>query len=185
MRKIAEGTDTATQRKKAHQVAVGDLVRIKIYPEDQYVKGGEAEVSSEGTITLNVLGKVSVDGKTVAELEQLFTEILAKDYLVNPVVVVEVDESEKSKESIAILGQVQKPGTYDFPADGKLTLLQLISKAGGFTPVANVKKIKVIRKEEGKDAKVLRANAEAIISGNRPDIELQPDDVIHVGESFF
>lgn len=185
VRQLASDTDPRTQRKKAHRIAVGDKMKIKVYPEDQYVKGGEWEVSSEGTVTLNLIGKISVEGKTVAEVEREMTELLAKDFLVNPVVVVEVDETEQSKESLAILGQIQRPGTYDFPEDEKLTLLQLISKAGGFTPVANVKKIKVIRKEKEKKTRVIRANAEAIISGKEADVELQPDDVIHVGESFF
>ena len=178
-------TDSGSTQKKAHRIAVGDKMKIKIYPEDEYVKGGDVEVSSGGTVTLNLIGKVPAEGMTVAELEERLTQILARDYLVDPVVVVEVDQSQSSKESLAILGQVQKPGTYDFPIEGHLTLLQLISKAGGFTPIANVKNIKIIRKEKGEKAKVIRANAEAIISGKQKDVELQPDDVIHVGESFF
>lgn len=185
VRKVGGLTASDSSQKKAHRIEVGDKMKIKIYPEDEYVKGGDVEVSSEGTVTLNLIGKVPAEGMTVAELEERLTQILAEDYLVNPVVVVEVDQSQSSKESLAILGQVQKPGTYDFPIDGRLTLLQLISKAGGFTPIANAKNIKIIRKEMGEKTRVIRANAESIISGKQKDVELQPDDVIHIGESFF
>lgn len=176
-------------RKKVEKIEVGDRVTVKIYPEDQYIKGGDMEVSSEGTITLPLLGRVTVQDLTIRQAEQKITEALAKDYLVNPVVVVEVadrivEKKEQAKKGLSILGQVQKPGSYDFPPEGKMTLLEVISKAGGFTDVANTKNIKIVRKKNGK-ANAIHANAESIIAGKDPDVELEPDDVIHVGESFF
>ena len=187
----SQGESSKLLRKRVNKLEVGDKVTVKIYPEDQYIKGGGMEVSSEGTITLPLLGRINVQGLSVRETEQKITEILSKDYLVNPVVVVEVADrliekkyQEKEKKSLSILGQVQKPGPYDFPATKKMTLLELISKAGGFTDVANAKNIKVIRKKGGKTS-AIHANAESIIAGKDPDIELEPDDVVHVGESFF
>ena len=188
----AESSDTGsskTTKKKVDKIEVGDKVTVKIYPEDQYIKGGEMEVSSEGTITLPLLGRITMQGLTIPQAEQKLTEMLAKDYLVNPVVVVEVadriiEKKERAKKSLSILGQVQKPGSYDFPETEKMTLLELISKAGGFTDVANAKNIKIIRKNNDKTT-AIRANAESIIAGKDPDVELKPDDVIHVGESFF
>ena len=184
-----DGEEKIVEKKKVLKIDVGDKVTIKIYPEDQYIKGAEMEVSSEGTITLPLVGRVTIQGLTAREAEQKITDLLAKDYFVNPLVVVEVAERmvEKRKKavlSLSVFGQVQKPGSYDFPPEGKMTLLQVISKAGGFTDVANSKKIKIIRKMGGK-AEVIHANAESIIAGRDPDVDLKPDDVIHVGESFF
>lgn len=174
------------KQKKEELIQIGDRLRVTIYPTDEYIRGADVEVSSEGTITLAMIGRIQVVGKKVIEVEQEIQEILATDYIVNPVVVIEVAErvEEKEKKTLAVLGQVKKPGTYDYPVDGKLTVLQLISTAGGFTEVANIKNIKIIRKERGK-THVIRANAESMISGRDPDIELQPEDVVHVGESFF
>ncbi len=177
------------QKKKVTKIEVGDKVTVKIYPEDQYIKGATMEVSSEGTITLPLLGRINLQGLALLEAEKKITEILAKDYLVNPIVVVEaedriIEKKEKVKVSLSILGQVQKPGPYTFPPTGKMTLLELISKAGGFTDVANAKNIKIIRKKNDKTT-AIRANAESIIGGKDPDIDLEPDDVVHVGESFF
>ena len=178
-------------KKKVTKIDVGDKVTVKIYPEDQYIKGATMEVSSEGTITLPLLGRINVQGLAILEAEKKITDILSKDYLVNPIVVVEVadririiEKKEIVKRSLSVLGQVQKPGPYDFPPSGKMTLLELISKAGGFTDVANAKNIKIIRKKNDKTL-AIRANAESIIGGKDPDVELEPDDVIHVGESFF
>jgi len=177
---------TETVRKKRiEKLEIGDRLLVKIFPEDQYIKGGEMVVSSEGDITLPLIGKVRVEGKQIVEAEREILGLLAQDYLVNPVVVIEVTkEIRKDEKALSVLGQVQKPGTYQIPELGKLTLLQLISMAGGFTDVANVKKIKIIRKEKGK-VSIIRANAEAIIAGNQPDIELAEGDLIHVGESLF
>lgn len=173
---------------KERVLAVGERLRVKIYPEDEFIKGTETDVSSEGDVTLPLIGKVRVEGLKVVEAERKIVDILAQDYLVNPVVVIEVVEkpvAEKPKVKVSILGQVQKPGTYEFPADQKLTLLQSISTAGGFTDIANAKNIKIIRKKEGEKAESLRANAESIIAGQKPDVELEAGDVVHVGESFF
>lgn len=176
----------AVEKKKNYPIEVGDRLKITIYPSDEYIRGGDVEVSTEGTITLSLIGKVQVKGLKVLEVEQKIVDLLSQDYLVSPVVVIEVAKRtlETEKQSVAVLGQVKKPGAYDIPPEQKFTLLQLISTAGGFTEVANAKKIKVIRKKGGK-TQVIRANAEAIISGNQTDIELVPEDVVHVGESFF
>ncbi len=181
----APATPQTAYTKKDRLLEAGDKLRVKIYPEDEFIKSTDTEVSSEGTITLPLIGRVKVQGMKAVEAEREIAQILAKDYLVDPVVVVEIGESgEVQKKSLAILGQVSKPGTYDFPPDQKLSLLRVISMAGGFSDIANVRKIKVIRKENGK-TRILRANAESIISGSSPDIDLEPGDVISVGESLF
>lgn len=183
--KPAPASSEKVKKKKVDKLEIGDRVLIKIYPEDEYIKGGEMVVSSEGDIALPLIGKIKVEGLQLVEAEREIVKLLAADYLVNPIVVIEVTKDiTKLTKSLSILGQVQKPGTYQMPLEDKLTLLQLISMAGGFTDVANVKKIKIIRKEGGK-VQVIHANAESIIGGKSVDVELAPEDVVHVGESLF
>lgn len=183
--KTGSAVSETVRKKKIEKLELGDRVLVKIFPEDEYIKGGAMVVSSEGDITLPLIGKIRVEGLQIVEAEKKILELLAADYLVNPVVVIEVTKDvAELRKSLSILGQVQKPGSYQMPLEDKLTLLQLISMAGGFTDVANVKKIKVIRKAAGK-IKVIHANAESIIGGKDPDIELAAEDVIHVGESLF
>lgn len=186
-----QGENSASAKARAVKervLSVGERLRVKIYPEDEFIKGTETDISSEGDVTLPLIGKVKVEGLKVVEVERKIVDILSQDYLVNPVVVIEVVEkpaADKPKVKVSVLGQVQKPGTYEFLADQKLTLLQSISTAGGFTDIANVKNIKIIRKRDGEKAQSLRANAESIIAGKKPDVELEAGDVVHVGESFF
>lgn len=171
---------------KDYVMQTGDRIKITIYPEDEHIKGAEMEISSEGNITLPLVGKIEVAGKKPIQAEREIAVILDRDYLVNPEVVIEVTDkyaSEKEK-SVVLLGQVKQPGTQPFPKAGRFTLLQAIAVAGGFSDVANIKKIKVIRGGEVK-GEVLRANAEDIISGKKPDIELEDGDIINVAESLF
>jgi len=171
---------------KDYVMQTGDRVKITIYPEDDHIKSAEMEISSEGNITLPLVGKVALVGKKAIESEREIAAILDRDYLVNPEVVIEVTDkyaSEKEK-SVVLLGQVKSPGSQSFPKAGRFTLLQAIAVAGGFSDVANIKKIKIIR---GGDAQgeVLRANAEDIIGGKKPDIDLEDGDIINVAESIF
>lgn len=171
---------------KDYLMQAGDRIKITIYPEDDYVKGAEMEISSEGNITLPLVGKVAVGGKTAISAEREITEIIDRDYLVNPEVVIEVTDkyaSEKEK-SVVLLGQVKQPGSQTFPKAGRFTLLQAIAIAGGFSDIANIKKIKVIRGGE-ENGRVLRVNAEDIIGGKKPDVELEDGDIINVAESLF
>jgi protein involved in polysaccharide export with SLBB domain len=159
----------------------GDRIDIKIYPEDEFLKGGEAEVSSQGYVTIPLVGKIKAANQSVLDVENKIAEVLAEDYIANPQVVIEVLQYQAS--TFAVLGQVSRPGSYELPVGGrKMTLLEAISTAGGFNDIANTKKIKIMRKSTGA---VLRINVESIISGNEQDIEILHDDVIHVSESLF
>lgn len=161
----------------------GDRIMVKVYPEDEYLKGGEMQISSEGNITLPLVGKIPIGNKSVVQAEKMITDILTKDYLVEPEVVIEVLEFKQ--QTFVILGQVKTPGTYSFPPGStKVTLLQAISMAGGFSEIANIKKIKVMRKSSGGQT-VIRANAESIMGGEDADINLEPGDIIQVTESLF
>ena len=161
----------------------GDRIGIVIYPTDEYIKGGEMQVSSDGNITLPLIGKVKVSGKTLNQAEDEIAKIVDADYLVNPEVVIEI--LEYKERSLVILGQVKKPGTVQFPSgETHISLLQAISLAGGFSDIANVKKIKIVR-GTGANKQVLQANAEEIIAGQGSDIELEPGDIVHVSESLF
>jgi polysaccharide export outer membrane protein len=101
-------------------------------------------------------------------------------------VVIERAVKEQETRAVSVLGQVKQPGQVSFPVGGEpLTLLKAISMAGGFSEIANAEKIKVVRRTAGGETQVIRANAESIISGKDPDIELQPEDVVHVGEAIF
>jgi polysaccharide export outer membrane protein len=110
---------------------------------------------------------------------QLGAEIVEKlrATIVHPQVTVIV--AQMSSLRIYILGQVPRGGAYPLVPD--MTVMQALSIAGGFTPYANVKKIYVMRKENGAD-KIYPVNYKEVINGRKAEqnIHLKPGDTIVV-----
>lgn len=176
------GTDEESSESN-YVLRAGDKIKLTIYPEDEYIKGGETEISTEGNVTIPVVGKVNILDKTLTEAQKAIAKELEAGYFVDPEVVIEVIKFKDM--NVVVLGQVKRPGTYPFPpGKNRFTLLEAISLAGGFSDIANVKKIQIVRiGNQGKSQ--VSANADDIIKGKDQDIELRQGDVIHVPESFF
>lgn len=166
-----------------YRVRVGDTLNIAVFQEPELSL--EVKVPQSGMIRYPLLGVIQVKGLTLSDTEKRITELLAKDYLVNPRVSITV-EANKSRRVVTVLGEVKQPGTIEMPDQEQVTLLQLIGRAGGFTNIAATDRITIIRMENGKE-QVIRVNVSAIIkSGDRnKDIELKAGDVVSVPQSFF
>ncbi len=78
----------------------------------------------------------------------------------------------------------ESPGTYDMPADDAVSLLQAVATAGGYTRIANPRKI-TIQRTLGSDSKVILVDATAMALNKQKPIEILQDDVIVVGERWF
>lgn len=180
-----------------------DILEIDVYNEPDLTK--EVEVDKKGFITYPLIGRIKVEGLTKDEAEEKIWTLFEKDYLVNPQVALRIvreeeevpqvvvqtgqgpgagiEEEEIILESYIILGEVRKPGTYEYnPEKGKMTLLKAISIAGGFSDIANMGKIKMLRRD-GAETRAYTVSAKDIISGKRPDEEIYDEDLIVVAES--
>ncbi|MDA7597911.1 SLBB domain-containing protein [bacterium] len=91
----------------------------------------------------------------------------------------------RTQETVSVMGEVNKPGLISLPNDKPLTLLDAIAAAGGYTRIANPKRILLKRSIEG-EKKVYQINGKRLAGDNDADpVQLLPNDVITVGESFF
>jgi polysaccharide export outer membrane protein len=88
-------------------------------------------------------------------------------------------------ELFYIIGQVKRPGSYPL-GDREITLVEAISMAGGFTPIASRNRTHIIRVEGGVE-KIIEVKVDAITGAGKKiqDVVIQSDDVIMVPESFF
>lgn len=88
-------------------------------------------------------------------------------------------------EHFYIIGQVREPGSFAL-TDREITLVEAISRAGGFTPIAARARTRIIRVEAGVE-KIITVNVDAITDAGKKiqDVIIQPNDVIVVPESFF
>ncbi|MBL0871013.1 MAG: polysaccharide biosynthesis/export family protein [Phycisphaerales bacterium] len=84
-----------------------------------------------------------------------------------------------------VAGQVARPGPYNLPTNGKMTIMRAIDSAGGFGSAAIPERVDLTRMV-GPDRQVtIKVNYRAISEGTHPDIAIKPDDRINVGSNFF
>jgi len=156
-----------------------DLLSVQVFQEDDLRR--DVRVSQEYTITLPLIGKVDLKGKTVHQAENLIRELYDRDYLVNPQVTVVV--SEYAKRTVNVIGSVNQPGAVLFPQEQGLTLLDAISRAGGFTRLADRKRVKLTRTNADGKAETYIINVDDLIQGNSSNAWLlSVNDVIFVPE---
>jgi len=88
-------------------------------------------------------------------------------------------------EHFYIIGQVTTPGSYLYQQEN-ITLVEAISMAGGFTPIAARNKTRIVRVENGAE-KIIQVQVDAITKSGKKaqDVNILPGDVIVVPESFF
>ena len=179
-------TETATNSPvlstaKVHVLVPDDLVEIKVYQQPDLET--KARIEQDGTVTMPLLGAVRLGEKTVEQARAMIRGRLAKDYLVNPEVSVTV--IEYAKRMFTILGEVQRPGTYEIPTGQPFSLLQALALAGGYTRIGSPGKVIVQRVENGQK-KVYTLDAGAMAKDERAQpFEVLPNDNITVGERLF
>lgn len=179
----AEKKSEGTREKVSPEYIVGpqNVLQIDVYYGRDMNLERKVRVSSEGKINFPLLGEVEVNGLTVNELERKLTDLLGKDYLVNPQVSVFIEEYS----TVSVIGQVNKPGTYQIK--GRLTVVEAISLAEGFTKIAAPNGVKILRANPDGTKTTINVKAGDIINGGRKeeDIQLQSEDIVTVPESFF
>jgi polysaccharide export outer membrane protein len=163
-----------------YKLGTGDLMNVLVYGEPDLT--AVVRVSREGSIELPLIGKVHAAGSTTRELKERIEARLKEGYLVHPDV--QIILQEYKQDVVHLMGQVGTPGPYRITHSD--TLMGTISKAGGFTPIAKRKKVKIIRRENG-GSKVFYVDMTAITKEGRleDDVALMPGDVIIVPERFF
>jgi polysaccharide export outer membrane protein len=174
----ATGAPADGQAKADYVVQASDLLRIEIFQEDDLKR--EVRVSQEFRIVLPLSCPIDVKGKTVRQLQETIRDLYDRDFLVNPQVNVFV--LEYAKRTVNVLGAVNSPGAVVFPQEQGLTLLDAISRVGGFSRLADRRKIKLTRTVDGKTSTYI-INADDIIEGSVKETwPLIQDDVIFVPE---
>ncbi len=159
------------------QLQAGDRLEITVYREADLT--GVYEIDPAGTLNFPLVGEIQVGGLRVDELLSRLNWNLRK-YLVNPQV--SISRAEVTIKSISVLGQVKKPGAFDYTPG--LTIMRLIAQAGGFERVANKRNVRILRIVNGKKESVI-VNGTAIINGEAEDPAAEPGDMIFVSEAIF
>jgi polysaccharide biosynthesis/export protein len=156
-----------------YRIGPEDVLHIDVWGNPDLTR--DAIVRPDGMISLPLVQDVKAEGMTAAQLSREIQQKLLS-FIKNPEVAVIVTQINAPK--VFVIGQVTKPGTY--PLRGDVSVLQALSLAGGFTPFASPKNIKVISSKEGKQ-EVHKVNYYDIIGkGRKGDYYLKPGDTIVV-----
>ena len=108
-----------------YKIGPEDLLEISVFEEEKLNK--TVRVSSQGNISLPLVGILRVRDLTANELEREIRDLLAEKYLQDPHVAVFIKEYRSQR--ISVIGAVEKPGVFDVA--GQKTILDLLAMAGG------------------------------------------------------
>jgi len=114
-----------------YEVGAGDVLEVNVFGNDDLSR--IPTVQTNGSISLPLLGEVQVAGLTVGEVQRKVTNLLAKDYLVNPQVEVKVREYQS--QYVSVVGEVNSPGRK--PIRGRMRLIDVLIEAGSFKASAS------------------------------------------------
>jgi protein involved in polysaccharide export with SLBB domain len=159
-----------------------DYIGVEVFGEDDLRTNGR--LNPEGNLSVPLLGSVHLAGLTLTQAASKLTELYGRDYLVNPKVNVML--LGYAKRRFSILGQVNRPGSYEMPEsspDG-IDLLEAIALAGGYTRIAAPERI-TVRRQSANGDQIFKVNAKKFNKGSGGGFHVRPGDTITVGESIF
>ena len=126
---VAPGALPATAGDYA--VGPGDVLEVSVIGNEDASR--IPTVQTNGSISLPLLGEIQVAGLTIAEVRRKITNLLEKDYLVNPQV--EVKVRDYNSQYVSVVGEMNSPGRK--PLRGRTRLIDILTEAGGFKPTAS------------------------------------------------
>lgn len=184
---IASGRaqEPVTRAPQSYTIALTDRLRITVYQEEDL--SVITRVDAKGTVNLHLVGEVAVVGKTVSEAQKIIeTAYQSGRFLKNPQVTINIEEY--APREVSVQGMVRNPGRYPLPIEATMTVLELVTKAGGLTDTAKGTAITVTRiSAEGKKS-VFTIDIESLIRGRDKakatdnSLILLPGDIVYVPE---
>jgi protein involved in polysaccharide export with SLBB domain len=163
-------------------LSANDQVAVEVFGEDDLRTNGR--LNAEGNLSLPLLGSVHLAGLTLTQATARLTELYARDYLVNPKV--NVSLLGYAKRRFTMLGQVNRPGSFEMPEGSPtgIDLLEAVAMAGGYTRIAAPERI-TVRRHGPKGDEVLKVDGKRLARGGNNNFMVLPGDTVTVGESIF
>ncbi|MBI4634801.1 MAG: SLBB domain-containing protein [Candidatus Rokubacteria bacterium] len=173
----------------AQEYTIGprDILKVVVWGHDDLSK--DYPVDADGFVPFPLVGRVKAGGLTTKEFAGELREVLEKDYLVNPQVLVSVKEYLSKK--VYVLGEAEKRGL--FYLTGPTSILEVLSQAGGLSKTAG-KQIVLMRNHRPtasgppSGSVILRLDVDKIQAGDAAEnIRVEDEDMILIpkGHAFF
>ncbi len=164
------------------KLGIGDHVSYRVIEDKEDPKS--LVITDSGELEVPYLGRVKAADRTCKQVAREIKAGLEKELYYQATVILAVDQLNKKRGSVYLVGQVRATGALDIPSDEVFTLSKAILKAGGFSDFADKKHVKLTRKAgpgEG-DNKIFIVDVAEIFEKGRTDkdLKLEPGDLIFV-----
>lgn len=167
-----------------YRLGPGDVISVTIFNVPEF--SGEQQILTDGTVTLSLLGSLSVAGLTLREASDLLTTQYS-EFLNSPIVNVSLTTARPPR--VAVLGEVETPGPhiYGSQPDEALanvvapTVVELIQTAGGITTQADVRNVQVRRPSVDGPDEVIDVDLWSLMVGDG----VSSDPVVFDGDTIF
>jgi polysaccharide biosynthesis/export protein len=150
-----------------------DVIEVFVYKEPDL--SVTVTVRPDGRISLPLAGELDASGKPATQLQQEIAERLTR-YISGPVVNVMVKQINSLK--VSVLGEVRKPDVYRIK--NRVTVLDAIAMAGGFTDLARPNRVVVLRNTPSGQQRI-KININQVVADNTSRLfYLEPMDTVYV-----
>ena len=157
----------------------GDQIELKlggVPASETTTVSGLYSIDGEGAINLPFIGRLKIAGLTSGLAQSTIEGVYRNQNIyTQPNVVITMQAQARF---VNVGGEVKAPQRVPFTAD--LTVLGSINAAGGFSPFADQRKVRLLRGNEVRVIDVKKLRAEPSL-----DLQLEPGDRIEVPQSIF
>lgn len=155
----------------------GDDLEIRAFQMPEL--NADVRVRPDGKISVLLLNDVQAAGLTPNQLNQELTEGYASQNFRNPRITVIVKSF--GSQNVYVGGEVGLPAA--LPLRGELTAVQAVLQAGGVKEATASDKVTIVHNPQSDSRKAESVSVKDVLSGQKPDLVLQPSDVVYVQKS--
>jgi polysaccharide export outer membrane protein len=150
-----------------------DVIEVFVWKEPDL--SSTVVVRPDGKITLPLANELDASGKTAVQLQEEIAKRL-EQYIQRPIVNVMVKQINSLK--ISVLGEVRKPDVYRIKT--RVTVLDAIAMAGGFTDLARPAKVVILRNTPQGQQRIKVNLTKLIDDDTAAPLYLEPLDTVYV-----
>jgi polysaccharide export outer membrane protein len=163
---------------KASTLQPGDVLSIHVFRVAEFSK--VVRIEEDGTFRYPLCGTITASGQTARAIAEEIEQRLANAKQVQDPHV-DVFVQDWGPRRIYILGEVKSSQSMELPTYGRMTALQALSAAGGFTESADLNNVAVLRRSAGKLVRhKIDVSALASRQSGGDDFKLLPEDTLIV-----
>jgi len=144
--------------KSSYLIGPGDILQLIIYDSKEF--SGDYKILNDGTVTLPLVGSVSLNYFTLKDANKYLTQLYGTQ-LLRPELFLGLKSARPIK--VSLTGEIERPGIYSLTLDesvktsggpaiknsGLPTVIDAIQKAGGISQNANLRNVILKRRMPG------------------------------------